>query len=68
MTKNERKTLLEIMKTEVMLDGQRSADQLLDTLAYFLNLQKELKEFRKENEKIINSDLYKQVEEIAGRY
>jgi len=68
MTKNERKTLSDIMKTEVMLDGQRSADQLLDTLAYFLNLQTELKEFRKENEKIINSDLYKQVEEMAGRY
>jgi hypothetical protein len=66
MTKKEKQTILEIMRTEVMLDGQRSADQLLDTLAYFLDLKQELKQFRKENDNILNSDLYKQVEEMAG--
>jgi len=67
MTKSEKQMILDIMKTEVALDGARSADDLLDTLAYFLNLKPELKEFRQQNDNILNSSMYKQVGEMAGR-
>jgi len=67
MTKKEKQTILDIMKTEVALDGVRTAEQLMDTLAYYLDLKPELKEFRQKNENILNSSMYKQVEEMAGR-
>lgn len=66
MTKNEKQTILNIFKTEVALDGVRSAEQLMDTLAYFLDLKPELKEFRQQNEKVLNSNLYKQIEQMAS--